>query len=77
MGTLRWINNYVKHFPIAQKQINDQQALITIVDQILSLKESDPQSDTSALEAEIDRMVYELYALNEEEIAIVEESARR
>jgi len=29
-------------------------------------------ADTSALEGEIDRMVYELYGLTEEEIAIVE-----
>ncbi len=29
-------------------------------------------ADVSALEAEIDRLVYQLYGLNEEEIAIVE-----
>ena len=33
-----------------------------------------PQADTTALEAEIDQLVYELYGLTEEEIAIVEES---
>lgn len=30
------------------------------------------QADTSALKAEIDQMVYELYGLSEEEIEIVE-----
>ena len=43
-----------------------------MVDKILSLKKSDPQADTSVLEAEIDRMVYELYGLTEDEIKIVE-----
>jgi hypothetical protein len=31
-----------------------------IVDQILSLKKQNPEADTSALEAEIDKLVYEL-----------------
>jgi len=46
-------------------------------DKILSLKISDPQADTSALEAGIDRMVYKLYDLTAEEIAIVEETIKR
>jgi predicted RNA methylase len=49
-----------------------QQPFITLVSQILSLKKSDPQADTSVLETEIDRLVYGLYGLTEEEIAIVE-----
>lgn len=39
---------------------------------ILTLKRNDPHADVSALEAEIDRHVYQLYELTEEEIAIVE-----
>ena len=77
MGTLRWINIYVKQFPVPQKHIDDQQPLITIVDQILSLKKSNQNADISVLETEIDRMVYELYELTKDEIAIVEESAGR
>jgi adenine-specific DNA-methyltransferase len=41
---------------------------------ILSLKKDNPTADTSALEREIDLMVYALYELSEEEIAIVEAS---
>jgi len=37
-------------------------------------KKVNPRADTSALEAEIDRLVYELYGLTDEEIRIVEES---
>ena len=43
-----------------------------LVSQILSLKKSDPQADTSELGAEIDRLVYKLYDLTEEEINIIE-----
>jgi len=44
---------------------------------ILTAKKANPQADTTALEAEIDHLVYELYGLTDEEIAIVEESVRR
>ena len=42
-----------------------------LVDQIIELKKLD--QDTTALEAEIDQLVYELYGLTEEEIKVVEE----
>ena len=38
----------------------------------MHIKETELTADTSALEAEIDRLVYELYGLTEEEIRIVE-----
>lgn len=43
-----------------------------LVNEIIRLKKMEPTTDTSALEAEIDRMVYDLYGLTEEEINIVE-----
>lgn len=46
----------------------------TKVDQILALKQENPEADTTTLEKEIDAMVYKLYGLNEEEINIVENS---
>ncbi len=49
-----------------------QAPFVEKVDEILALKKADPAADTSPLEAEIDRMVYDLYELTEEEIAIVE-----
>ena len=61
-----------KLFPINGKQKEYEKDLEKIVDQILSLKRSDPSADTSALEEEIDRMVYGLYGLTEEEIEVVE-----
>ena len=41
---------------------------------ILAAKKADPSADVSALEAEIDQLVYSLYGLTREEIAIIEES---
>jgi hypothetical protein len=43
-----------------------------LVDRILAAKKTDPTADTSALEAEIDQLVYKLYGLTDEEIAVVE-----
>jgi len=48
--------------------------LVIIVTQILAIKKNDFSADTTALEAEIDQLVYQLYGLTEEEIKIVEES---
>ena len=39
---------------------------------ILSTKASDPSADTSALESQIDFLVYRLYGLTSAEIATVE-----
>ena len=38
----------------------------------MSAKEADPSVDTSEFEAEIDQLVYNLYGLTDEEIAVVE-----
>lgn len=61
-----------KNLPIIKIGVKEQQPFIDKVDQILSLKKVNPAADTSALEREIDFMVYELYGLSEEEISIVE-----
>ena len=37
-------------------------------------KKYNPSADTSALESEIDHLVYQLYGLTDEEIKIIEES---
>ena len=73
MGTSRWINNYVKEFPIPTVASEQQVPIIKIVDKILDAKRSDPNTDVSVLEQEVDQVVYSLYGLTPEEIAIVEE----
>jgi adenine-specific DNA-methyltransferase len=37
-------------------------------------KKAKPQADTSALEKQIDQLVYQLYGLTNEEIAIIEQA---
>lgn len=74
MGVTRWINNYVREFPIPKTQGEDQAAIIKLVDQILSAKATSPNSDTSALERAIDQSVYSLYGLSPEETAIIEDA---
>jgi hypothetical protein len=39
---------------------------------LFTAKKDDPQADTNKEEAEIDRLVYQLYGLSEDEIKIVE-----
>jgi adenine-specific DNA-methyltransferase len=40
----------------------------------MAAKKNDPKANTTEIEDKIDRMVYELYGLTAEEIAIVEGS---
>ena len=58
--------------PVRKCAAFEQDAIINKVNEILSDKYSNPSADTSALESEIDRLVYQLYGLTEEEIRIVE-----
>jgi adenine-specific DNA-methyltransferase len=58
--------------PIPKISETDQQPFIELVEQILAEKEADADADTTALEKEIDRLVYKLYGLSEEEIILVE-----
>lgn len=50
----------------------DQKPFISLVDKILSAKSKNANADTTALERQIDELVYKLYELTEEEIALVE-----
>ncbi|MDQ1349866.1 MAG: adenine-specific DNA-methyltransferase, partial [Acidobacteriota bacterium] len=57
-------------FPIVPYKENHR--IISLSAQILAAKGANPDADTTALEKEIDRLVYELYGLTDEEIKIVE-----
>ncbi|WP_080055051.1 TaqI-like C-terminal specificity domain-containing protein [Spirosoma aerolatum] len=66
------IFQYFGQIPISQRLVDYQEPLNDLVNQILAAKAADPAADTSAPESEIDKLVYELYGLTDEEIAIVE-----
>jgi hypothetical protein len=73
-GYMRAFSDYMKQIPIPQ--LTGSNFIEPLVTQILAAKKANPTADTSALEGEIDRLVYQLYGLTAEEIAIVE-AARR
>lgn len=66
--TLKAATISVMPFKIA----NNTQEIVDIVDKILVLKSVNHDADVSALESEIDHLVYQLYGLTEEEIHIIE-----
>jgi adenine-specific DNA-methyltransferase len=62
----------IKNLPFKAIEKDRQVFFIELVDQIITAKKSDLKADTSALETEIDQLVYQLYELTEAEIKIVE-----
>ena len=61
-----------KQLPIFEASLGQQQPIIELVDGILEKKRANPNADTKHLEQEIDKKVYELYGLTEDEIRIIE-----
>lgn len=62
---------HIRNIPIPSASKEKQKPIIDLVDSILAEKKKDPAADTSKLEEEIDKLVYDLYDLLPEEIAIV------
>ena len=62
----------LEQIPVRDIRAHEQIAIIELVDRILALKQRDAEADVSALEREIDQLVYGLYVLTPEEIQIVE-----
>ena len=69
---LHFYPNDAKALPIPNVSSEQQAPIIELVDQILAAKCTDPYVDVSELENEVDQMIYLLYDLTPEEIAIVE-----
>ena len=64
--------NELAIFPIPHAEKAQEEQIATIVNRILSAKKVTYLADTTAEEREIDRLVYDLYGLTEDEIKIVE-----
>ena len=71
-GFVRFIAQYVSQIPIPPIKPEQKASISKIVNQILATKRADPDVDVSELESEIDQIVYLLYGLTNDEIAIVE-----
>lgn len=62
----------LKAIPLPCVSSSNDWIMSEVASKIVAAKKADPNADTSALEAEIDQLVYKLYDLTPEEIAIVE-----
>ena len=71
----------IKRLPIPRPNMGNEETrsiatiqmqISTLVDKVLAAKARESDADTSALEAEIDQLVYKIYGLTDDEIAIVE-----
>ena len=71
MGLLQWEKFAVERLPVPNVSVKRQQPLIEQVDQILSAKSNDLAANTRREEAEIDRLVFRLYGLNDDEVRTV------
>ena len=71
-GFVRFIAQYVSQIPIPTITTAQKISISEMVNQILAAKHTNPDADVSKLENEIDQIVYLLYDLTPEEIAIVE-----
>ena len=71
MGTTRWFAVFVEAIPVPKVSAADQLPVVKLVDDVLNAKAADPGANTSELEEKIDRIVYRLYGLTENEVAAV------
>ena len=65
-----------KKLPIPDVTAGQQEPIIELVDQILNVKRTNPNADVSALEAELDQLVYKLYGLTTEENALIKQKSK-
>lgn len=76
----RWLNQHVVEIPVPPIT-SDNKSLVTtielLVDKIIAAKKQNHQADTSELEDEIDKLVYELYDLTPDEIKIIEGNIKK
>ncbi len=73
-GYLEYKVQYIEKIPIKNISEKEQKPFIELVEKILEGRER--ENNTTALENQIDRLVYQLYDLTEEEIAIIENSVK-
>lgn len=74
-GFYRYQAMFINGLPVRLPEGNARQELAALVDKILSARRRDARADTGGAEREVDRLVYGLYGLREDEIALVEGGA--
>jgi restriction endonuclease S subunit len=71
-GYLAINKSTIEELPLVDISAKFQKILALLAEQILSAKAANTKADTSSLESRIDKMVYQLYGLTEEEIKMIE-----
>ncbi len=66
MGTTRWVRFTVERIPVPTIDSMRQRPFIQLVDKVLDAQSA--KTDTLELETDIDRLVYALYGLTEDEV---------
>ena len=67
----------INDFPIPESiKEKDRNTIIDLVDEILKIKKSNSGLDTKDIEDKIDTLVYDLYGLTEDEIAIIKSNQK-
>ena len=70
--TLELYQTPLSEIPIVRGTKAKQDAIVSIVDRIINIKQGNPQADTALLEQEIDIMVYHLYGLSYDEVSTID-----
>lgn len=70
--TMHFDEYYIGKLPVKVIKPQEQNPIINLVDKILYLKATNPEIATTHLEKEIDKLIYELYGLNEEDVRLIE-----
>jgi hypothetical protein len=76
-GFYAYKSQFLNLLPISRKFSAYEDEIANSVNKVFAAKRKDAEADTSALEREIDALVYRLYGLTEEEIKVVENSGSR
>ena len=72
-STNNHVNIYeLEQLPIPKANREQENSITSLIDRIVTIKQNNPNYDISSLEKEIDKLVYQLYNLTPEEIAIIE-----
>jgi len=76
MGTNRWKKYKIELLPIREPLEYQENKIVDLVNKILVEKHINPIANINGLENQIDQLVYQLYDLTDEEIAIIENGVK-
>lgn len=77
VGTTRWQAFTMERLLVPRATSDKQSQIVGFVDQILTERRENPYADTSLIEQAIDRLVYRLYGLTDEEATVIEDKLYR